>query len=320
MQNNYLKLDWRTAEKRAIRDGVGEGLISIGEDPRVVVLSGDLAESTRVKKFAEEHADRFFEMGIQEQNIVGVAGGLASEGLIPYAASFATFLSGRAWEQVRVVVAMSSLNVKLIGSHGGVSVGENGPTHQATEDIALMRVLPKMTVVVPADATQAAAAIVAAYEQEGPVYIRTARPMTPDFTKKIKFEIGKVYKYREGKHVTVCACGIQVWEALMVAEELSKQGMECEVLNVSTVKPLDKETILTSARKTGVVVTVEDHQKEGGMGSAVAELLSEEYPVRVKRLGIDNRFGVSGKYTEVYKAVELDRESLREKIREFVYA
>lgn len=316
--NQHLKLDWRTANKRAIRDGVGEGLLKIGEDERVVVLSGDVAGSTRVHKFEEIWPNRFFEMGVAEQNMMGVAAGMASEGLTPFVSSYATFSPGRNWEQIRVSVCLSNLNVKIIGGHAGVATGVNGPTHQATEDIALMRVLPHMTVLVPADATQCAASIEAAYKHPGPVYIRATRPETPDFTKQIPFEIGKVYKYRDGKDVTIAACGIQVWECLMVTEELAQQGIACEVLNVSTIKPLDRITILESVKKTGRMMTVEDHQVSGGMGSAIAELLSEKYPVRIKRLGVADRFGVSGDWEDVYKQVGLDRDTLREAIRRFV--
>ena len=320
MDNQYLKLDWRTAEKRAIRGGVAEGLLKIGEDKRVVVVSADLAESVKVAEFKELNPERFIEVGVAEQNMAGVAAGLANEGMIPFMASYASFSPGRNWEQIRVSIALSNANVKIIGSHGGVATGVNGPSHQATEDVALMRVLPNMTVLVPADANQCAAAIEEAYQCKGPVYIRTARPATPNFTKEEPFEIGKIYKYREGNSVTVCASGILTWEALMLAEELAKEGMQCEVLNISTVKPLDEATLLASVKKTGVVVTMEDHQIEAGMGSAVAELLSEKYPVRVKRLGIKNRFGISGDWQEVYEKMGIDRASLKEEIKRFVYA
>jgi len=315
MESEYLKPDWRTAEKRAIRDGLAEGLVKIGGEERVVVLSGDLAGSMRIGKFEEAYPERFFEMGVAEQNMVGVAGGMASEGLIPWIVSYAVFSPGRNWEQIRVSVAISHLNVKIIGGHGGVATGKNGPTHQATEDLVLMRVLPGMTVLVPADATQCEAAIVAANQHEGPVYIRTVRPETPDFTKKQEFEIGKALVYREGKDLTICASGIQVWDALMVAETMAKKGKECEVINVASVKPIDRVTIEKSARKTGKVVTIEDHQVEGGMGSAVAEMLAENCPVPVKRIGINNEFGESGEWREGYQQVGLDQASLVKKIR-----
>ncbi|MFH2019295.1 MAG: transketolase C-terminal domain-containing protein [bacterium] len=316
--DNYLIVEWRTAQRRAIRDGLGEGLVKIGVDERVVVLSGDLAASTRVKKFEEVYPERFFEMGVAEQNMAGVAGGMASEGLIPFISSYAVFSPGRNWEQIRVSVAMSHQNVKIIGGHAGVATGKNGPTHQATEDIALMRALPGMTVIVPADANQCAAAVEASYKHDGPVYVRTTRPETPDFTKKQVFEIGKAQVYREGRDLTICACGIQVWDALMVAEELSKEGIECEVINVASVKPLDTKTVVESAQKTGKVITIEDHQIEAGMGGAIAEVLAEECPVPVLRIGLKNQFGVSGEWEEVYKQVGLDRASLVKKIRDWV--
>lgn len=318
--DKYLRLDWRTAKMRPIRDGVTEGLRKIGADRRVVVVSADLAESVRVREFAEEHPERFIEVGVAEQNMAGVAAGLANEGMIPFMASYASFSPGRNWEQIRVSIALSRANVKIIGSHGGVATGTNGPSHQATEDIALMRVLPHMAVLIPADATECAQAIEAAYQWKGPVYIRTARPETAEFTTSRKFEIGKAHKYREGKHVTICASGIQVWDTLMVADELAKQGLECEVINVSSIKPLDEVTILESVRKTGVVVTIEDHQISGGMGSAIAELLSEKYPVRIKRLGISDRFGGSGAWQDVYEMMGLCRENLGKEIKNFVYA
>ncbi|HBD02475.1 MAG: tkt, transketolase, transketolase [Microgenomates group bacterium GW2011_GWC1_46_16] len=317
--DKYLISEWRTAPKRAIRDGVGEALVKIGEDERVVVLSADLAGSTRVDKFAETFPDRFFELGVAEQNMAGVAAGVAFTGLIPFMASYAAFSPGRNWEQIRISIALSKANVKIIGSHGGVATGKNGPSHQGTEDIALTRVLPNMTVLTPADATQCQTMIEAAYKLVGPVYIRTARPETPNFTKKYDFEIGKIEKYREGRDVTICASGIPVWESLMVAEELAKEGVECEVLNISTIKPLDRETIIESARKTNKVITIEDHQIAGGMGSAIAELLGEEYPVPIKRMGITDKFGLSGEWEEVYKWFGLDRVSLKKAVVDYLH-
>jgi transketolase len=310
----YLISEWRTAPKKAIRDGVGEGLLKIADNEKVVVLTADLAGATRVEPFREEYPQRFFDVGVSEQNMAGVAAGLSFEGFIPFMSSFASFSPGRNWEQIRVSIALSNANVKIIGSHGGVATGENGPSHQATEDIGLMRMLPNMSVLVSADANQTEAIIEAASKHEGPVYIRTARPGVANFTKNIPYEIGKAQVYREGRDISICTCGIQVYDALMVAEELAKQNIECEVINVSSIKPLDSETILTSAKKTGKIITIEDHQIAGGMGSAVAELLSEKYPLLVKRIGIQDRFGISGKYEAVYKQVGLDRESLKKAV------
>lgn len=318
--DQYLIPEWRTAPQKAIRVGVGEGLVKLGaEHNEVIVLTADLGESTKVRLFAEEYPDRFFDVGVAEQNMAGVAAGLACEGYVPYVASYATFSPGRNWEQIRVSIALSKANVKIVGSHAGVSSGKNGPSHQGTEDIALMRILPNMVVLSPADATQCAAAIETAYYHEGPVYIRTCRPDTPDFTKPGKLEIGKAYKYRGGTDVTILACGIQVWDSLMVAEQLSREGIECEVINVSSIKPLDHDTILESARKTGKVVTIEDHQVCGGMGSAVAELLASEYPIPIKLIGILDRFGVSGDWGEVYKMVGLDQVSLKRAVIDYLH-
>lgn len=313
--SQYLVPEWRTADKKAIRTGMGEGLVKLGsEHEDVVVLTADLAESVRVREFAETFPERFFDVGVAEQNMMGVAAGLSFEGLVPFAASYATFSPGRNWEQIRVSVALSKANVKIIGAHGGVATGVNGPSHQATEDIALMRVLPNMVVLAPADANQASAMIEAAYQHVGPVYIRTTRPDTSNFTKPMPYKIGSAQVYREGGDMTICACGIQVWDSLIVAEELSKDGIECEVINVSSIKPLDHYTIVGSAKKTGKVITIEDHQVMGGMGSAVAEMLCEQYPLLVKRIGIQDRFGVSGKWEEVYKKLGLDSTSLKKAV------
>jgi transketolase len=314
-KDEYLISQWRTAAKKAIREGVGEGLVKLGSQYEdVVVLTADLGESTKVRAFAQVYPDRFFDTGVAEQNLIGVSAGLANEGFTPFASSYATFSPGRSWEQIRVSLCLSNANVKIIGSHAGVSSGMNGPSHQGTEDIAIMRVLPNMVVVVPADATQCSAVIEAVYKYVGPVYIRTTRPDTPNFTKNRTFEIGKAYIYREGRDITICACGIAVYDALIVADELSSEGIECEVINVSSIKPLDEETIITSARKTGKLITVEDHQIAGGMGGAIVELLSEKYPMFVKRLGIENRFGISGNWEEVYKIVGLDRINLKKAV------
>ena len=304
-----IRIDWRTAEKRAIRDGVSTGLAAIGSDKRVVVLSGDLAESTRINGFEEAYPDRFFEMGVAEQNMMGVAAGLASEGFV---------------EQVRVSVAISKLNVKILGGHGGLATGQNGPTHQAGEDVAIMRALPKMVVLVPADAEQAKQAIIASYKYVGPVYIRLARPQTPNFTKDLPFEIGKAEVYRPvdpqaGKvRVSIFAMGIMVYTALRVAQDLASEGIECEVVNVSSVKPMDRQTIVMSAKKTGKVVTMEDHQTAGGLGGAVAEVLSEECPTRMEIIGIEDRFGGSGSFDELYRDFGLDTDSVKARIRKFV--
>lgn len=319
--DQFLIPDWRTAPNKAIREGVGEGLLMIGAKHNdLVVLTADLAESTKVRAFADEYPDRFFDVGVAEQNLIGVAAGLACEGFVPFTASYATFSPGRSWEQIRVSVCLSNANVKIIGSHAGIATGLNGPSHQGTEDIAIMRTLPNMTILVPADATQALAATQSAYDHNGPVYIRTTRPDTPNFTRPRDIamdggcQIGKAYVYRNGRDITICACGIQVYDALVVADKLSKEGIECEVINVSSIKPLDQTTILESAKKTGKVITFEDHQVMGGMGSAIVELLSEKYPLLVKRIGIQDCFGMSGDWRDVYAKLGLDRLSLKKAV------
>jgi transketolase len=278
-----------------------------------------------VREFAEMYPERFFDVGVAEQNMAGVAAGMSFEGLVPFMASYATFSPGRNWEQIRVSVVLSKANVKIIGAHAGVATGVNGPSHQATEDIALMRVLPNMVVLVPADAGQAESAIMAAYKHNGPVYIRSTRPDTPNFTKPFdsaqgyEFGIGKAYVYREGRDMTICACGIQVWDSLMLADELAKEGIECEVINVSSIKPLDQATIVASAKKTSRVITIEDHQIAGGMGSAVTELLSELYPVPIKRVGLQDQFGMSGNFKTVYQRMGLDRASLKKAVVDWLH-
>ncbi len=307
--------EWKQAKKIAIRTGMGEGLVELGEvNDDVVVLTADLAESVRVREFADKYPERFFDTGVAEQNMIGVAAGLADIGYVPFAASYATFSPGRSWEQVRVSVCLSNANVKIVGSHAGVSSGLNGPSHQGTEDIAIMRVLPNVVVLVPADSDQAKQAVQAAYNHKGPVYIRTTRPDTPVFTTEIPFEIGKAYVYREGKDITICACGIQVYDSLMIAEELAKEKIDVEVINVSSIKPLDETTILASVKKTGKLITIEDHQVAGGMGSAITEMLSEKYPILIKRIGINDRFGYSGTYEDVYSKVGLDLASLKKAV------
>lgn len=319
MYSDQLLLpNWRTPEMSAIREGVGRGLLKVGSDERVVVLSADLAGSTKITPFAELYPDRFVEVGVAEQNMAGVAAGLSFTGKIPFMASYATFSPGRNWEQIRVSIAMSGANVKIIGSHAGVATGKNGPSHQGTEDIALMRVLPNMTVWTPADANECEEAIVAAYSHNGPVYIRTTRPDTPVFLKPKEFEIGKAQIIREGRDVTLIACGIQVWDSLMVAEELAKVGIEAEVIKINSIKPLDHYTILMSAEKTKRVVTVEDHQIVGGLGGVVAELLGEYLPTKMLRIGIEGRFGLSGEWESVYRELGLDKESIKKRVVDYL--
>ena len=285
------------------RDGYGNGLIELGEEDRnVVVLCADLTDSTRSKYFEDKFPDRFIEIGVAEQNLVTVASGLAAVGKIPFVASYATFCPGRCWEQIRTTICYNDQNVKIAGAHAGISVGPDGATHQALEDIALMRTLPNMVVVVPCDANEAKKATIAVGKIKKPAYVRFARDKTPVFTtEKTPFELGKAEIYKDGKDVTIIACGILVYQALLAAKELEKERIEATVLNCHTVKPLDGKTVINAARKTGAVVTVEEHQITGGLGGAVSEYLSENYPAPLKRVGIQDRYGESGAPNELLK-------------------
>ncbi len=301
----YLIEDLSKAEKVPTRDGYGKGLVDAGEkDERVVVLCADLAESTRSHWFKEKFPTRYIEVGVAEQNMATVASGLANYGKIPFISSYAAFSPGRNNEQIRTTASLSKLPVKICGAHAGVSVGPDGATHQALEDIALMRVQPNMTVLVPCDAIESRKATLASAFYDGPVYIRFGREKSPVFTTdKTPFEIGKAIVFREGKDITIAGCGMLLYNALVAAEELSKEGIEAEVINSHTVKPLDTETILNSVKKTKAIVTVEEHQIMGGFGSAVAEALSQHFPVPQEFIGVRDRFGESGEPDELIEAL-----------------
>ncbi len=283
------------------RDGYGKGLVKAGEkDKRVVVLCADLAESTRSHWFKEKFPDRFIEIGVAEQNMATVAAGMANYGKIPFISSYACFNPGRNNEQIRTTISLNNVPVKIAGAHAGISVGPDGATHQALEDIALMRVQPRMVVLVPSDAIEAEKATVAAAFNGSPTYIRIAREKTPVFTtQKTPFEIGKAEIFYKGKDITIVACGPLVHQALLAAHQLKKEKISAEVINNHTVKPLDEKTILKSVKKTRAVVTVEEHQVMGGMGSAVVEMLAKNFPVPVEMVGIKDRFGESGKPDEL---------------------
>jgi transketolase len=279
-----------------IRKGFGRGLVCAGEkDPRVVALSADLTDSTQIALFADKFPDRFIEVGIAEQNLVTVASGLAAMGKIPFTSSYAAFSPGRNWEQIRTTICLNDRNVKIVGSHAGLYTGPDGATHQMLEDIVLMRTLPNMVVVVPCDSIEAEKATLAIAADTRPSYIRLARDKSPVITTThTPFEIGKAYVYESGEDVTIVATGVMTYHALVAAEKLFKDGISAEVVHVPTIKPLDKATILKSIRKTGAVVTIEEAQINGGLGSAVAELAGEEYPVPLQRLGVKDKFGESG--------------------------
>jgi len=293
--------------KRPTRDGFGEGVLELGrKNKNIMVLCADLTDSTRAGWFKKEFPDRFIACGVAEQDMMGIAAGLALMGKIPFACSFGVFASGRAWDQVRVSVAYMNLNVKIIGTHGGISVGPDGATHQALEEITLMRALPNMTVLVPCDQMEAKKATIAAASYPGPVYIRLGRSAAPIITQSADpFKIGKANVFKEGKDITIIACGYMVHEALLASKQLEREGIKATVINLHTIKPLDKNTILKSVKKTGCALTCEEHSVVGGMGSAVLEMLSEECHVPLKRLGIQDRFGESGDSEDLFKAFGL---------------
>jgi transketolase len=289
------------AQKIATRDAYGEALVELGRERRdVVVLDADLSKSTKTASFAKIFPERFFNMGIAEANLMGTAAGLAAAGKTPFVSTFAVFATGRAFDQVRNSIAYPHLNVKICATHAGITVGEDGASHQSIEDIALMRSLPGMTVIVPADGPETKQAVRAAAEHKGPVYIRLGRSGVPVlFDTDYKFTIGRAAVLRQGEDVALLACGIMVAEALEAARQLAEKGIRAAVLNVSTIKPLDVEAVVRAARATGAVVTCEEHNIIGGLGSAVAEVLGEEYPVPLERVGIRDTFGQSGKPAEL---------------------
>jgi transketolase len=287
---------------RPSRFGFGEGLVEAArKSSNIVALGSDITASVSMDFFAKEFPDRFFSLGIAEQNATTVAAGMALAGKIPFLSSYAVFSALRTTDQIRVSICYNNLHVIIGGAHAGISVGPDGATHQALEDIAIMRSLPNMTVLSPCDATQARLAVLAATEQiSGPCYIRYGREPMPDFSgKETPFEIGKIQVLREGTDLTIVATGHLVWEALVAAEQLAEKGISAAVLNMHTIKPIDTDTLVHWARKTGKVITAEEHQISGGMGSAVCEVLSEHYPVPVKRIGMPDCFGESGKPGEL---------------------
>ena len=298
---------------RGTRDVYGETLVELGQkDSRIVVLTADLAGSTKTGLFAAEHPDRFFNMGVAEANMIGTAAGFALSGYRPFVSTFAMFATGKVWEQIRQVVAYPKTPVRIVATHAGLTVGEDGASHQMLEDIANMRVLPNMSVIVPSDAVEAAGAIrFAASYDEGPVYVRLARAAFPVIhNEDHSFEFGSAEILAQGTDVTMAACGLMVSVALEAREVLAADGISVEVVNVSTIKPLDRETLLASASKTGVVVTVEEHQITNGLGSAVCELLAEELPTPVVRVGVDDRFGQSGNADALLAHYGLDVDGL----------
>lgn len=310
----------KEVEVEPIRAGFGRGLKAAGEaNENVVALCADLTESTQMHLFREAFPKRFVEIGIAEQNLVTVASGLARAGKIPFTSSYAAFSPGRNWEQIRTTATLNNQPVKVVGSHAGVSVGPDGATHQMLEDIAIMRVLPNMTVVAPGDSLEAEKATRAIAENGKPSYLRLAREKTPIFsTADSPFEIGKAYVLKEGEDVSLFGTGTMTYQLLLAAQILEKKGINAEVVHVPTIKPLDEKTLLASAKKTGRVVTAEEAQAAGGFGSAVTEFLSSVLPMPVKRIGINDRFGESGAPNELMEYFGLTGDKVAETVQQFV--
>lgn len=303
-------------EKKATRQSYGEALLELGkENENIVVLDADLAGATKTGIFAKEYPDRFFDMGIAEQDMMSTAAGMSTMGKIPYASTFAVFAAGRAYDQIRNSICYPKLNVKICATHAGITVGEDGATHQMLEDISMMRTLPNMTVISTSDDTQTKWAVKEISKIQGPVYLRLSRLATPViYDENEKFEIGKGKQFGNGTDATVIATGVTVIEALKAKEELAKEGINIRVVDIHTIKPIDKEIIIKSAKETNKIITIEDHNIIGGLGTSVCEVLSEEYPKKVVRMGIKDEFGTSGKAEELMKHFKITSKDIIEKI------
>ena len=299
-------------EKKDTRSGFGAGLAELGRtNQNVVALCADLIGSLKMEKFIEENPNRFFQIGIAEANMIGIAAGLATDGKIPFTGTFANFSTGRVYDQIRQSVAYSDKNVKICASHAGLTLGEDGATHQILEDIGLMKMLPGMTVINTCDYNQTKAATIAIADHHGPVYLRFGRPVIPVFTdENQKFEIGKAWMVNEGKDVTIVATGHLVWEAIKAGEILEEQGIDAEIINIHTIKPLDKEAILNSVKKTGCVVTAEEHNRLGGLGDSVAQLLITELPTPQEYVAVNDSFGESGTPEQLMEKYGLNAEAI----------
>jgi len=299
------------AETIATRDGYGKALVKIGKDKRIVALDADLAESTRSLWFKEKYPERFFDMGISEQDLIGTAAGLAASGKIPFASSFAIFITGRAYDQIRLMAGISKLPIRIVGSHAGLLTGEDGASHQALEDVSLMRGIPGMTVIQPCDAVEAGKAVEALIKLKGPAYLRLGRGKVPVINKKnYNFKIGRGVVLRQGKDAAIIASGALVHTALEAAELLKKEKIDARVINIHTIKPIDKNLIIKAAKETKAIVTAEDHSIYGGLGTAVEEVLSENLPTAVEKVGVNDMFGESGKPEELYKKYGLTAENI----------
>lgn len=302
----------------ATRESYGKALSELGKKyKKVVVLDADLAEATKTLEFKKNYPKRFFDIGIAEQDMMGTAAGLALEGKIPFASTFAIFAAGRAYEQIRNTIAYSKLNVKIAATHAGLTVGEDGASHQSIEDLALMRVIPGMTIFSPCDDAETRWAIEEAIKIDGPVYIRLTRPKVEDvYEPKTKFKFGKVITHGKGKDATVIATGLMVQEALKAKEILEKENINIRVIDVHTIKPIDRDAIIDAAKETKRIITVEDHSVIGGLGSAVCEVLSEDYPAKVERIGVNDEFGQSGKWNEVLEYYGLTYKEIVDRIKQ----
>ena len=304
----------------ATREAYGKALVKLGQvNDKVVVLDADLSKSTKTNDFLKTFPDRFFNMGIAEQNLMGAACGLAAAGKIPFASSFAMFAAGRAFEIIRNSACYPKLNLKVCATHAGITVGEDGASHQSVEDIAIMRAIPNMTVIVPADGTETEKVIFEIAKYNGPVYVRLGRAAVPTiFDDNYSFEIGKGTVVREGNDATIIACGIMVNEAIMAQEELKAQGINARVINMATIKPIDKDIIIAAAKETGAIVTAEEHSIIGGLGSAVSEVVGEECPVIVKKVGVKDVFGQSGNPKELLKHYGLTAADIVKSVKEAI--
>jgi len=307
--SDVLKKDF--VETRSMREAYGETLVELGKEyNKLVVLDADLSKSTGTNKFAAKFPERFFDVGVAEQNLIGISAGLALSGKIVFASSFAIFETGRAWEQIRNIVAHDNLNVKIVATHAGITIGEDGYSHQALEDISLMRVIPNMTVISPADAVETKKVIASIAKLKGPVYVRLCRSNTPVlFNENYEFAMGKAEILVDGEDAAIIATGVMVFEALKAAERLSEKNIKVKVINMSTIKPIDTK-ILMEASETKAIVTAEDHSIIGGLGSAVSEFLSENNPVQIKRIGTRDRFGQSGKPDALLKNYNMTQEDI----------
>ncbi|MCA8980439.1 MAG: transketolase family protein [Planctomycetes bacterium] len=308
------------AKKIATREAYGEALLALGKEcPHVVVLDADLSGSTKTKAFSKAHPDRFFNIGVAEANMMGTAAGLAAMGKTVFASSFAMFAAGKAWEQIRQSICVPRLNVKVCATHAGLTVGEDGKSHQMLEDVTLMRVLPGMTVIVPADAVEAAAAVRALVDFDGPAYVRLSRAATPVvMPDDYRFEVGKGVVLRDGSDLAMIACGVEVPAALDAADLLAAQGISARVIDMATIKPIDEALIVAAARDCGAILTAEEHQVRGGLGSAVAEVVTQHCPVPMDLVGVEDTFGESGTADELLARYGLDAASIATRAKKLV--